>query len=75
MADISGLGVTEVSEYRAFIVGKDGHIEGYRAFVCGNDVDATVWAKQLVDGHDIELWSGKRLVVRLPKNRTTAKQT
>jgi hypothetical protein len=30
-----------------------------------NDADATVWPKQLVDGHDIELWSGDRLVVHL----------
>jgi hypothetical protein len=52
-------------EYRAYTVGDDGHFVGCRAFTSSNDADATVWAKQLIDGHDIELWSGERLVVRL----------
>ena len=54
-----------MAEYRAFLVGEDGHITGSRAFLCDDDADATVWAKQLVDGHDIELWSGERFVIRL----------
>ena len=29
------------------------------------DADAVVWAKQLLDGNDIELWSGDRFVSRL----------
>jgi len=28
---------------------------------------ATIWAKRLVDGHDVELWSGERLVRRSSK--------
>ena len=54
-----------MAEYRAYVVGKDGHIQSSRAFVCENDADAIVWAKQLVDGHDVELWSGERFVVRI----------
>ena len=27
--------------------------------------DATVWAKQLVDGYGVELWQGGRFVVHL----------
>jgi hypothetical protein len=64
MADVSGLGVAEVSNYRAYVIGYDGHIASFRAFACDSD-DATVWAKQLVDGHDIELWSGDRFVILL----------
>jgi hypothetical protein len=30
-----------------------------------NDADATVWAEQLFDGCDIELWNGARLVSRI----------
>ena len=52
-------------EYRAYTIGQDGHINASRAFRCAEDSDAIVWAKQLVDGHDIELWSGDRLVIRL----------
>ena len=53
------------NEYRAYVMGHDGHIKASRAFICQNDEDATVWAKQLVDGHDIELWNGERFVIRL----------
>ena len=54
-----------MAEYRAYVVGDDGHFVAFRAFVCDSDADATVWAKQLVDGHDVELWSGERFVLKL----------
>ncbi|MBR1283040.1 hypothetical protein JQ597_13420 [Bradyrhizobium sp. AUGA SZCCT0177] len=41
-----------MQEYRAYVMGHDGHIQSSRAFVCENDDDASAWAKQLVDGHD-----------------------
>jgi len=65
MANLSGARVAGVIKYRAYVMDKDGHIAGFRAFVCGSDADATIWAKQLVDGHGVELWSGDRLVTRL----------
>jgi hypothetical protein len=65
VADLSGAGIAEVNEYRAYTVGHDGHFTASRAFRCGDDSEAIVWAKQLVDGHDIELWSGERFVVKL----------
>ncbi|MGY4311090.1 hypothetical protein [Bradyrhizobium sp. JR3.5] len=55
----------QVNEYRAYTVGPDGHITASRAFKCADDSEAVVWAKQLIDGYDIELWSGKRFVIRL----------
>jgi hypothetical protein len=61
---IAGLGPARVSDYRAYVIGKDGRIVNFRA-VCDSDADATVWAKQLVDCNDIELWSGDRFVTRL----------
>ena len=48
---------------------EDGHIRSSRAFVCDDDADAIVWANQLVDGHDIELWSGERFVTRLNRKQ------
>ncbi len=54
-----------MAEYRAYVVGEGDHIVGFRAYVCPTDEDAILWAKQLVDGHDIELWSGERFVARL----------
>jgi hypothetical protein len=55
----------QVNEYRAYTVGIDGHFTASRAFTCANDADAIVWAKQLVDGHDVELWSGERFIIKL----------
>jgi len=55
----------QVNEYRAYSVGDDGHFNASRAFKCANDDDAIVWAKQLVDGHDVELWNGDRFVIKL----------
>jgi len=40
-------------EYRAYVIGEDGHIASFQAFVSDGNADATVWAKQLVDGHDV----------------------
>jgi hypothetical protein len=57
-----------MAEYRAYTVGIDGHFVGYQPLVCTDDAEAITKAKRLVDGHDIELWSGSRLVVRLSKS-------
>ena len=54
-----------MNEYRAYLIGTDGHFASSRSFACPNDADATIWAKQLIDGHDVELWSGDRFVIRL----------
>jgi hypothetical protein len=54
-----------MKEYRAFTMGHDGHIKSSRAFACENDDDAVAWARQLVDGHDIELWNGEHFVKRV----------
>ena len=54
-----------MAEYRAYVVGDDGHIVSFRAFICDTDAGATVWAKQMVDGHGVELWSGERFVLKL----------
>jgi hypothetical protein len=49
-------------EYRAYIVGRNGHFSGFEEIVCDNDAKALERAERLVDGHDVELWSGARLV-------------
>jgi hypothetical protein len=52
-------------EYRAYLIGSDGHFVGCEPIVGADDSDATEKAKRLVDGHDVELWNGSRLVARL----------
>jgi hypothetical protein len=54
-----------MTEYRAYTVGTDGHFIGYQPLVCADDTEAIARARLLVDGHDIELWSGDRLVIRI----------
>jgi hypothetical protein len=54
-----------VAEYRAFTVGIDGHFNGFEPLVCADDAEAIARAERLLADHDIELWSGGRLIIRL----------
>jgi hypothetical protein len=55
-------------DYRAYILGIDGHrflkAAGFLS-AHPDDTTAIAAAKQLIDGHDVELWDGSRLVARL----------
>jgi hypothetical protein len=59
-------------EYRAYAVGDDGHFTGYEPLVCANDEDAIIKAKILARCNGVELWSGPRLIVSIPKQRPRA---
>jgi hypothetical protein len=53
-------------EYRAYIIGIDGHfIKAEFLSNHANDAAAIEAARQLVDGHDVELWDRDRMVIRL----------
>jgi hypothetical protein len=54
-----------MADYRAYIVGEDGHFLDCEARPCKDDRAAIEWAKQLVDGRAIELWCAERFVVKL----------
>jgi hypothetical protein len=54
--------VSETNEYRAYIIGPDGHIQGRFDLICTDDDAARERAKQLVNGHDIELWQAARKI-------------
>jgi hypothetical protein len=65
-----------MSDYRAYIIGIDGHrfIKADQ-FMSNHPDDATAMkaAEQLVDGYDVELWDCARLVGRIAhKSRTNA---
>jgi len=53
-----------MQEYRAFILGPDGRVQGSVDLLCENEGEAIKAAKQLVDGHDVELWQRDRKIVR-----------
>jgi hypothetical protein len=55
-------------DYCAYILGREGHRFVRVAEFSSDhadDVTALLAAKQLIDGHDVELWDGGRLVARL----------
>ena len=54
-------------EYRAYILGSDGHFYTAVPLDCADDIEAMERAKQLLDGHDIELWQLDRKVARLDR--------
>jgi len=45
-----------MQDYRAYIIGPDGHVQSRVDLQCTDDVEAIKLAKQLVDGYDVELW-------------------
>ena len=56
---------TQMANYRTVTIDKAGKPSRHRGFVCDNDNDAIVWAKQSLDEAPVELWSGARFVTRL----------
>jgi hypothetical protein len=58
-----------VVDYRAYFVGNDGHFVRFLGLSCSDDADAIEQARRLIEDQDIELWSGERFIVRLPKKR------
>ena len=51
-----------MSEYRAYLVDRDGHIKHRVDLICEDEEGAKERAKLLVDGHDVELWFGTRRI-------------
>jgi hypothetical protein len=57
----------DVTEYRIFHLTL-GHIRGPAAIInCDVDQQAIDKAKQMVNGHDIEVWQGVRRVIEIKK--------
>jgi hypothetical protein len=51
-----------MQEYRAYVIGLDGHIELRVDLVCFDDDAAKERARQLVDDRDVELWQGEHRI-------------
>ena len=48
--------------YRAYILGRDGHVQNHVDLICKDEIEAKERAKRLVDGHDVELWQGAQKI-------------
>ena len=56
--------------YRIYTLTEHNKIAGpSQDVICQNDQEAIQQAKQWLDGHDLEVWQGPRLVTRL-KSKT-----
>jgi hypothetical protein len=51
-----------MQDYRVYILGPDGHVQGRHDLRCRNDAEAIKLAKQFVNGHDVELWQLDRQI-------------
>jgi hypothetical protein len=49
-------------QYRAYIIGSDGELQNSVPLECADDAVARKKAKQLVNGHDVELWQPIRKI-------------
>ena len=57
-----------MNEYRAYLMRPDGHIQSRVDLICKNEEAAKEQAKQLVDGHDVELWQLDRKIATFTRN-------
>ena len=53
-----------MSEYRAYILGPDGHVINRVDVICTDEIEARRLAKQVVDGHAVELWQSDQFIER-----------
>jgi hypothetical protein len=56
-------------EYRAYILGSDGHFLDAVELTCHDDEAAIKQAATLVDGHNIELWQLDRQIIKCNHTR------
>jgi len=54
-------------EYRAYLIGEDGHFYEAVPLVCADDAEAMEKTKKLVDGHDVELWQRDRKLAKFDR--------
>jgi len=45
-----------LAEYRAYLIGDDGHFFDAFPLICADDAEAIEMAKKLVIDRDVELW-------------------
>jgi hypothetical protein len=54
--------MSEPLDYRAFVLGPDGHVRDRYDLLCATEDEAKERARHLVDGHDVELWHRDRKI-------------
>jgi hypothetical protein len=54
-------------DFRVYFIGEDGHFVGVEQLLNVAEAEALEKARQLLDGHDVEVWQGERQVAVLSK--------
>lgn len=54
-------------DYRAYIIGPDGHFQDFVQLDCADDEEALKRARDLVGEHGLELWQRARKIARFDK--------
>jgi len=54
-----------MAHYRLYRISETEHIDAAIDLDCADDEQAIEAARQMVDGCDLELWEGKRMVARI----------
>jgi hypothetical protein len=60
-----------MEEYRAYVIGFDGHIINRVDIRCPDEKEARRLAKIAVDGHGVELWQADRFIERFEPEHLT----
>lgn len=58
-----------MQDYRVYVVGIDGHFMRSVELSCADDDEANETAKQMLDGHDLELWQLDRKIAQFKSKR------
>ena len=58
-----------MAEYRAYVIGSDGHIVSATGLVCENDAAVIAQVRETLHEQTVEIWSGTRFIVRLDADR------
>jgi hypothetical protein len=59
--------VYDVADYRLYGLDRVNNVASGEWIEADDDETAIEVAKEMMDGHDCELWKGKRLVARIPR--------
>jgi cobalamin biosynthesis protein CbiG len=61
------IGFADVADYRLYGLDRVNKVSSGEWIEADDDETAIEVAKEMMDGHDCELWKGKRLVARIPR--------
>lgn len=56
-----------MGQYRVFMLTEAGSYKGAKVLECDNDDQAVDQARKFVDGCDVELWQGARMIATLKR--------